>query len=820
MAKIPFKVSARTARLIGRENIASSKGAIVELVKNCYDADSPTSIIYFNRKENTDKSENLEIETIKDNENKEENIYKGDLYIIDSGEGMTYQTIMNHWMTIGTNNKEFDIFTKTGRVKAGAKGIGRFALDKLGNKCEMITKFNTEIYKDFDETGQETNNKAYLWEVNWKDFEGEFKTIDQVEANLIGLENINLKEYILDEIKDKNIKETIEKMDFENGTIFKISELREDWEDFYVEELFDDLEVLVPPKEQSTFDLFLYSSQEPSKYGQLVGSICDDFDYKLVAQADENKNINIKIYRNEYDTERINLKLFDRENMKNEPYTKESFEKGYWERDTTFAKLLPGYEEVDIKNILDSIGTFDFTLYYMKKSYLTKDLEKYYYNRFNSNERKAWLEKFGGIKLFRDDFRVRPYGEIRDSAFDWLGLGGRKAKSPATPSHKSKSWKTEPDNIAGSISISRIENINFQDKSSREGLQENESFRIFKQIILSILKIFEKDRSYIAHEMFKLDEDINSDVLQEEQAKKIAEKILKARTNSQNNDEKEETQQDSEKIVLAQSNKNKDEKIEKLEDEQKMLRGMASSGIVIASFTHELGNLSDKLGSRIDELKYLLSEKAPEEYFLEEEEFMNPYILMEDMKKQDNKLKNWLKFSLASARKDKRKRKKVDLVNYFESFKKSWETIFLHRKINFYIEVLKTDKYEMRVFEIDLDSIFNNLLVNSIESLEKVKERNIYIKLNSTDKEIIIDYYDTGKGLSSDIENHEDIFEPLYTTKRNRHTGEEIGTGLGMWLVKTVIKDYSGTLNLMYPKNGGFGLRTTFIKKYVKVENV
>ena len=43
MAQIPFNVSARTALLIGRENIANSKGAIIELVKNCYDADSDFS---------------------------------------------------------------------------------------------------------------------------------------------------------------------------------------------------------------------------------------------------------------------------------------------------------------------------------------------------------------------------------------------------------------------------------------------------------------------------------------------------------------------------------------------------------------------------------------------------------------------------------------------------------------------------------------------------------------------------------------------------------------------------------------------------------
>ena len=48
--KIPFKVSARTARLIGRENIATSKGAIIELVKNAYDADSSVAIVFFDNK--------------------------------------------------------------------------------------------------------------------------------------------------------------------------------------------------------------------------------------------------------------------------------------------------------------------------------------------------------------------------------------------------------------------------------------------------------------------------------------------------------------------------------------------------------------------------------------------------------------------------------------------------------------------------------------------------------------------------------------------------------------------------------------------------
>lgn len=48
--RIPFKVSARTARLIGRENVATSKGAIIELVKNGYDADSPFCVVLVDNK--------------------------------------------------------------------------------------------------------------------------------------------------------------------------------------------------------------------------------------------------------------------------------------------------------------------------------------------------------------------------------------------------------------------------------------------------------------------------------------------------------------------------------------------------------------------------------------------------------------------------------------------------------------------------------------------------------------------------------------------------------------------------------------------------
>lgn len=122
----------------------------------------------------------------------------------------------------------------------------------------------------------------------------------------------------------------------------------------------------------------------------------------------------------------------------------------------------------------------------------------------------------------------------------------------------------------------------------------------------------------------------------------------------------------------------------------------------------------------------------------------------------------------------------------------------------------------MRVFEIDLDSIFNNLIVNSIDSFMLQKNnsnRTIEIIQSDNEKEIIFDYLDNGVGLSEDITDHQNIFEPLYTTKRNKHTGEEIGTGLGMWLVKTIVKEYDGSIKLLYPQKGGFGIRFIFIRR-------
>lgn len=842
--KIPFKVSARTARLIGRENVATPKGAIIELVKNGYDADSPFCIVLIDNRygvyhKSLSKADYEHLLTLGVNSNLLGSIYQlvedkyserpdvdieqigilkhqlqknTDLYIVDAGEGMTGDIIRNCWMTIGTDNKSSNFITHGGRVKAGAKGIGRFALDKLGERCEMFTFFDSEVYADKDEEGTPTTYEGYCWSVNWNDFEKDEATIDKIGAELEGIQGKTYMDCLNSLDLPSSLKQIVSAKPISHGTILKISQLRDIWDDDAISRVFDDLGVLVPPSESQEFSIYLQSLDNPLKYGKVESLFCDDFDYKVVAHADDEQNVNIRIYRQEYNIEAIPLSFFERENQKRYPYSRETFMCGYWDTTRTFSQLIPGFRDIDTDGILARIGAFEFSFYYLKRSATKKDDARFFYRQCPYNLRKGWLDKYGGIKIFRDSFRVRPYGEKRDSAFDWLGLGMRKNNSPAGVAKKTGGYRVEAENIAGSILISRTTNVDFDDKSSREGLQENKTFSVFKQLIVNIIKIFEDDRSLIARELVADDEFRNGAARDRERAEELANKII-ADSKSTQGEPKDENSTDYKLHLLAVVNKQKTEEIRLLREEQRILRALASSGLMLASFAHDLSKLNDSLEYRYDKIISLLNAKVCEQDFSEERR-KNPFLLLKQAKENDIKMQRWLNFSTDIVKKDKRRRKIVSFAPYFNKLEDVWSGLFAERKIHF--DHSNVDDACMRAFEIDFDSIFYNLISNSIEAFIRLKEnrkRVIEISVETTEKAIVCTYRDSGPGLSTDIANPYDIFEPLFTTKRSASTGEEIGTGLGMWLVKLISEDNDARVVLLTPSIG-FGLQIIFPLKY------
>ncbi len=119
---LKWRFDVSTFRLIGRDLITDRITALFELVKNCYDANAQNVIVSF---ENVAVGESGAIITIE-----------------DDGFGMSFEDIRDKWMVIGTSNKRKEPFSPEpfNRKCVGEKGIGRFAVDKLGDKVNIITK--------------------------------------------------------------------------------------------------------------------------------------------------------------------------------------------------------------------------------------------------------------------------------------------------------------------------------------------------------------------------------------------------------------------------------------------------------------------------------------------------------------------------------------------------------------------------------------------------------------------------------------------------------------------------------------------------------
>ncbi|MGP1428724.1 MAG: sensor histidine kinase [Fusobacterium sp.] len=151
------------AELLGVQNFTNAESAILELVKNAYDA------------------EVLNL-TIKFNENQ--------LIIEDDGIGMNAEDIKKYWMHIGKSQKKYNIIDKNNknRVLAGSKGLGRFALARLGESVRLFSK--------------KENDNSVVWTTDWNssklDYDNTF--------------NKNGTKIIIDNLRDKWGKRKVENL--------------------------------------------------------------------------------------------------------------------------------------------------------------------------------------------------------------------------------------------------------------------------------------------------------------------------------------------------------------------------------------------------------------------------------------------------------------------------------------------------------------------------------------------------------------------------------------------------------------------------------
>jgi C4-dicarboxylate-specific signal transduction histidine kinase len=183
---------------IGKDLIQDEFAALVELVKNAYDADSEDVIISFLSNQNRDRL---------------------DIIVEDHGHGMSKEDVIDKWLVPSTSYKVKNRKSPGGRIMQGRKGIGRYAVSILGE----------ELYL---ETTDKLGNTTTLL-VNWRDFE-KAEYLDQVPI----------------QVKSVNIGKT-------PGTklvIHGAEEYLEEWDERQLRKLRFELKKLIPPKVVNTFD--------------------------------------------------------------------------------------------------------------------------------------------------------------------------------------------------------------------------------------------------------------------------------------------------------------------------------------------------------------------------------------------------------------------------------------------------------------------------------------------------------------------------------------------------------------------------------------
>ena len=202
--KFNFDVSAY--RLLGRELITDRITALFELVKNSYDSNANHVSIEF-----------IKINPIND---------ESKIIITDDGFGMDFSDVKNRWMVIGTSSKRRERRTPApyNRLVSGKKGVGRFAVDKLGAKLILKTK-------------KKGTNKLFCIETDWVNY-------SNIEQQQLTINFEKDKEFFTD-IKNKY---WLEDAEFEkHGTTLEISKISEEWSEKDITRAYKELSKLISP---------------------------------------------------------------------------------------------------------------------------------------------------------------------------------------------------------------------------------------------------------------------------------------------------------------------------------------------------------------------------------------------------------------------------------------------------------------------------------------------------------------------------------------------------------------------------------------------
>ncbi|MGJ3234360.1 ATP-binding protein [Marivirga sp.] len=267
MAKVSFRTNILLKSIIGKDLITDDNIAVLELVKNSFDAGSNEAKLIFR-----DVLTELSIKDYKKyNESK--------IILRDTGSGMSEYDLINKWLNIAYSEKKSKK-EEFNRQLAGNKGVGRFSCDRLGKSLVIYTKKKDEPLLKLS--------------IDWTEFE----KIDDIKKNIQDVD------FELDEISiEQYVKETkLEK--FVTGTTLFISSLREVWDLSKIQSLKRQLERFINPNQNFEAESF-----------------------NVTIEADELKKVELDLPESERVNGTVKNRIFNKLNFK-ATYIKSSISEG------------------------------------------------------------------------------------------------------------------------------------------------------------------------------------------------------------------------------------------------------------------------------------------------------------------------------------------------------------------------------------------------------------------------------------------------------------------------------------------------------------
>ncbi|WP_440216092.1 sensor histidine kinase [Chromobacterium piscinae] len=657
------------------------------------------------------------------------------LIITDDGIGMSHSTILSRWFRIGTTYKSELRTTKKDRVYTGAKGLGRLGIDRLCSSLKLYTK-----------TAEDQS--IYEVDIDW----GKYDQVKNIELD-------NIKHEIF-QISNTSIPETSFPIGIKKqGSQYILTGLKDDWDEEFLIELKKELALLVSP----------FTSSLGFKIKIDTDGFLPDFDGYITSEhfleaAEWRMDVKIKP-----DTT-VDYFIYDSKG-----------EKSFSIENIKWAEWLKGGNS----HLL--CGPLSFTLYFMRNA-KSKSIDT---NKFKLKDIRSFLKSNQGIRIYRDHFRVKPYGDPSGEG-DWLGLAMRRVINPE--SITMDNWRIGYNQVIGAVFISREQNPALIDQTNREGLTETPAYFQLRSFSLKCIELFEKHIQEKSRE-----EKENSEESEEQSITKSIDEnvdaykaILNEITLIKNQSEDKRTKdrlEYLEKTISKETEKTASIilKVNKLEEEKNTLSNLASLGILSVSFGHEtLASISNAIAN-----SELLRIKIHDESFmlpLDVKEYADDRF--DQIERSLEYIKIFGNFSLGNVKRDKRTRKIIDLISVIRNVLSSFKIMLEKRKISVTFETNKRESYLIKAYEIDWESIFANLITNSCWALSNTpaEERNIYISLREEDGLCVLNFEDSGCGIEAGAESH--IFKATFSTKRNKK-GDTIGTGMGLSIVKTFIEEHS-----------------------------